>query len=49
MLRNIEGAVDPEISGTCSLPDVQYVHVRIVSGRPGGVAGYPRAWYRSVS
>ena len=20
-----------------------------VSGRPGGVSGYPRAWYRSVS
>ena len=21
----------------------------IIAGRPGGVSGYPRAWYRSVS
>ena len=25
-------------------------HTRVVDiGRPGGVSGYPRAWYRSVS
>ena len=21
----------------------------VIAGRPGGVSGYPRAWYRSVS
>ena len=32
-------------AGLCWLQPVRY----ILAGRPGGVSGYPRAWYRSVS
>ena len=33
----------------CMWCDVHFFHGRWVSGRPGGVSGYSRAWCRSVS